>query len=122
MIRRFLDATMKAWRWSIQNPARAIEIFTKNNPEVPPIAAEVRFVDDLRGLVDVAMAQEHKMGWIDRGRMEETVGNINKYYDVDRNVSADEMFTTAFLPDYKMPSISHLPTVAEMYDKWKANQ
>ncbi len=121
-IRRFLDATMKAWRWSIQNPKRAIEIFTENAPEVPPIAAEVRFVDDLTRLVDVETAQTRGMGFIERERMQATVDNINRYFDVERSVTAGEMYTSEFLPDYKMPSISHLPSAAELYRRWKASQ
>ena len=122
MIGAFVGATMKAWRWSIQNPEKAVEIFVKNFPEVPPIAAEVRFVDDLTGLVDVEMAQTKGMGWIDRARMQQTVDLINTYFDVDRKITADEMFTNEFLPGYRMPSTSELPTKAELYNKWKAGR
>ena len=122
MIRRFLDATMKAWKWSIENPQKAIEIFVKNAPEVPPLAAEIRFVDDLTGLVDVEAAQKHGMGWIDRARMQETVDNINEYFEVDRRVTAEEMYTTQFLPDYKMPSTAGLAGVDELYKRWQAQR
>jgi len=118
MLRRFLDATMQGWKWSIENPEKAAEIFVKSNPEVPPLAAMVRFVDDLQGLVDVPMNQKYKLGWMDDARMEETVNNINKYFTVERPVTAKEMYTVEFLPDYKMPSINHLPTVDQLYQQW----
>lgn len=122
MLRRFLDATMKAWQWSVKNPKKAIDIFVKQHPGVPPLAAELRFVKDLREVVDVEMNQKHKLGWIDHARMEETVGNINKYFGVERPVSAEEMYTVEFLPDYKMPSIGHLATEDELYRKWQAQK
>jgi NitT/TauT family transport system substrate-binding protein len=118
MLRRFLDATMKAWKWSIENPEKANEIFIKSNPEVPLLAALVRFANDIQDLVDVPMNQKYRLGWIDNDRMEATVNNINRYFKVERPVTAKEMYTVEFLPDIKMPSISHVPTVDQLYQQW----
>jgi len=118
MLKKFLDAVMKGWSWSIENPEEAIDIFVKQNPEVPPLAAYIRFVSDIRDLVDVEMSREHMLGWIDPGRMKETVDNINKYFNPDRPVTAEEMYTADLLPDYKMPSLDKLATFDELYQKW----
>jgi hypothetical protein len=52
--------------------------------------------------------------------MEETVNNINKYFQVERPATAEEMYTVEFLPDYKMPSIDRVPTIAQVYKQWEA--
>lgn len=122
MLRRFMDATMKGWKWSIENPEKANEIFIKSNPEVPLLGALVRFANDIQDLVDVPMNQKHRLGWIDKGRMEETVNIINKYFQVERPVTAQEMYTVEFLPDYKMPPVNHLPTVDQLYKKWQSQK
>ena len=122
MLRRFLDATMKAWQWSLLHPDEAIEIFTSYNPEVPPLAALVRFVDDARNLVDCEQVRLHVLGWIDHDRMVETVNNINEYFEVERPVTAEEMYTTAFLPHYALPPLDQLPTVDELWERWKAER
>ena len=122
MLKRFLDAAMKAWAWSIEHPDEAVAIFVKSNPEVPPLAGMIRFVNDITNLVDVKEAQEHKLGWVNPERMKETVDNINKHFKVAKGVTAEEMYATEFLPDYKMPSISGLPTNEQLYIKWKAKK
>lgn len=120
MLRKFLDATMKAWQWSIENPDEAMAIFVKSHPEVPPLAAKIRFVNDIRMLVDVELNRKFKLGWIDKNRMQATVDNINKYFPVEKPVTVTDMYTIEFLPDYKMPSIDHLPTGEDLYKQWKA--
>jgi NitT/TauT family transport system substrate-binding protein len=122
MLRRFMDATMQGWKWSIENPEKANEIFIHSNPEVPLLAALVRFANDIQDLVDVPMNQKHRLGWIDKGRMEETVNILNKYFQVERPVTAQEMYTVDFLPDYKMPSVDRLPTVDQLYKKWQSQK
>lgn len=122
MLRKFLRATMEAWQWSIENVDEAMAIFVKYNPEVPPLAAKIRFVNDIRKLVDVEMNREYKLGWIDVKRMKATVDNINKYFSVEKPVRFDEMYTMEFLPDYKMPSIDQLPTSEALYQQWQAQK
>jgi NitT/TauT family transport system substrate-binding protein len=122
MLRKFMDATMQGWKWSIENPEEANQIFIKSNPEVPLLAALGRFADDIQNLVDVPMNQKNRLGWIDKGRMEETVKVLNKYFQVERPVTAQEMYTVEFLPDYKMPSVDRLPTMDQIYKKWESEK
>ena len=122
MLKKFLDAAMKGWVWSIENPEEAIDIFVRKSPEVPRLAAYIRFVNDIRDLVDVEMSRKHKLGWIDQGRMKETVDNINKYFKIERQVTAEEMYTTELLPDYKMPSLDKLATFDQLYQEWLATK
>ena len=122
MLRRFMDATMQGWKWAIENPEQANEIFIRSNPEVPLLAALGRFANDIQDLVDVPMNQKHRLGWIDKARMEETVNILNKYFQVDRPVTAQELYTVDFLPDIKMPSIDRLPSMDQVYKKWESQK
>ena len=122
MLNRFMDATMQGWKWAIENPEKANEIFIQSNPEVPLLAALGRFANDIQDLVDVPMNQKHRLGWIDKGRMEETVNVLNKYFQVERPVSAKEVYTVEFLPEYKMPSIDRLPSVDQVYKQWESQK
>jgi NitT/TauT family transport system substrate-binding protein len=122
MLKRFLDAAMKGWAWSIEHPEEAVDIFVKSHPEVPHLAAMIRFVNDISNLVDVKAAQEHRLGWVKPGRMQETVDNINKHFKVAKGVTAEEMYTTDLLPDIKMPSTAGLPSNEQLYTKWKAKK
>ena len=122
MLRRFLNATMKAWRWSLENPDKALKIFSKNVPEVRASDGIVRFVDDVRQLLDINMIKKTKLGWTDKARMEKTVGYINKYFKVTKPITAEEMYTNAFLPNYSLPDLSNFPTISEAYHKWKQSQ
>ena len=122
MLRRFMDGTMQGWKWAIENPEKANEIFIQSNPEVPLLAALGRFANDIQDLVDVPMNQKNRLGWIDKGRMEETVNILNKYFQVERPVTAQELYTVEFLPDYKMPSIDRLPTMDQVYKKWESEK
>jgi NitT/TauT family transport system substrate-binding protein len=120
MLRKFMDATMQGWKWSIENPEKANEILIKSAPEIPLLAAVGRFANDIQDLVDVPMNQKYRLGWIDKGRMEETVNNINKYFQVERPVTAPEMYTVEFLPDYKMPPIDRVPNMDQVYKQWES--
>ena len=122
MIRRFLDATMKAWNWSLSNPDEAISILTKNVPAVKEENGLVRFVQDVRGLLDLDMIRSTRLGWIDSARMEESVGYINKYFDVSNPITAAEMYTNEFLPNYSLPNLHSFPTTSGVYDMWKRAQ
>ncbi|RPJ38459.1 MAG: hypothetical protein EHM27_11155 [Deltaproteobacteria bacterium] len=66
------------------------------------------------------MNQKFRLGWIDKSRMEETVNSINKYFQVERPVTAQEMYTVEFLPDLKMPPIARVPTGEQVYKQWEA--
>lgn len=122
MLKRFLDATIKAWRWSLANPDGAVKILVKYVPAVKEANGLVRFVQDVRGLMDLDMIRRTRLGWIDQARMEESVGYINKYFDVSKPVTAEEMYTNRFLPDYSLPNMDGFFTNSEVYQMWKQNQ
>ncbi len=120
MLSRFLEATMKAWQWSILNLEAAVDIFTAYNPEVPALAAKVRFVNDARFLVDSPEVQRHVLGWIGDERMEETVEYINRYFELAVPIAAEDVYTRDFLPYYALPSLEHLVTEDVLWEQWRA--
>jgi len=122
VLRRFLEATLKAWQWTILNFEEAVAIFTKYNPEVPALGAKERFVVDIRELVDSPEVRLHGLGWIDHDRMVESVMYINEYFELEMPVAAEDVYTLAFLPYYPLPDYEHLPTLEQIWEEWKATR
>lgn len=125
IVQRFLEGTLRAWQWSIANLDKAIEIFVKYNPEVPPIAAKTRFVDDITRLVDSPEVRSIGLGWFSMERMKETVDLVNLYFDVPRPITVDEVCSLEFLmsiPKFALPELSHLPTVEQLWQEWRSTQ
>lgn len=102
MLEKFLEASFRAYRWTVQNPEKAIEIERKYVPE----AEKEKFLAMLKESIKLMKNETvlvHGLGWIDHGQMEQTVGLVNKYFDVDRELTAEEMYTREFLPHYTWP-------------------
>lgn len=102
MLKKFLEASFKGYRWTIKNPEEAIEIERKYAPE----AEKEKFVAMLKESIKLMKNETvlvHGLGWIDHGQMATTVELVNKYFDVDRELTAEEMYTREFLPHYTWP-------------------
>ena len=102
MLKRFLEASIKAQRWVIQHPEEAIDIMQQLIPAVDKEKVLSMLIED----IEVEKSPDvlvHGLGWISLERMRETVDLINKYFDIARPLTAEEMFTTEFLPHYSWP-------------------
>lgn len=102
MLRAFLDASMRAWRWVIQNPQKALEIMVKYVPEINVDDYLVN-LQEVITLMDTPRFQEHVIGWISGEKMERTVELINAYFEPQRPITAEEMYANEFLAYYSMP-------------------
>ncbi len=95
-VRRFVEATMKAWAWSIENPKEALAIFVKANPAVNPDQAREHF----RIAIDHIMtetASREGIGYIDPAKMKHTVEFVSEYFNI-KGVAPDDVYTNAFTP------------------------
>lgn len=102
MLKKFLEASFRAYRWTIQNPEKAIEIERKFAPE----AKKEQFLAMLKESIKLMKNETvlvHGLGWIDNEQMEQTVELVNKHFDIDRELTAEEMYTKEFLPHYTWP-------------------
>ena len=95
-VKRFVESTMKAWAWSIENPNAALASFLKYNPAINPEQAR----EHLRIAIAHIMtdtAKREGIGYIDPEKMKRTVQLVSEYFDV-QGVSADDLYTNAFTP------------------------
>jgi len=109
VVRRFLDATFRGVRWTIQHPKEAIEIMQKYVPEVKiePVLAMLEV--SIKYLMYADSVVLHGLGWIDGERMQASVELVNTYFDLPRTLAADELYVTDFLPHYTWPYPSEMP-------------
>jgi NitT/TauT family transport system substrate-binding protein len=94
--RRFVDATLKAWAWSIENPQEALAIFLKHNAAVDPYQAREHFRIAIRHLM-TDTARREGIGTIDPAKMKRTVEFVSEYFNI-QGVLPDDVYTNAFTP------------------------
>jgi NitT/TauT family transport system substrate-binding protein len=95
-VKRFIEATMKAWAWSIEHPQEALAIFLKHNPAVDPDQAREHFRIAIRHLL-TDTAKREGIGTIDPEKMKRTVDFVSQYFNV-KGVSVDDVYTNRFTP------------------------
>lgn len=108
MIRNFLEATFRAWRWSILHPRQAAEIMQKYFPEVD-VDLLLKCWPYYEELMRTPITLTHGLGWIDPERMEYTVHLVNEVMKPTVPVVAKEAYTTEFLPHYTWPYPEEYP-------------
>jgi NitT/TauT family transport system substrate-binding protein len=95
-VKRFVEATMKAWAWSIEHPQEALAIFVKYNPAVDPDQAREHFRIAIKHLL-TDTAKRDGIGYIDAEKMKRTVDFVSQSFNV-KGVSADDVYTNQFIP------------------------
>jgi NitT/TauT family transport system substrate-binding protein len=95
-VKRFVDSTMKAWAWSVENPQEALAIFLKHNSAVDPDQAREHFRIAIKHLM-TDTAKREGVGYIDAEKMKRTVEFVSQYFDV-KGISADDVYTNRFTP------------------------
>jgi NitT/TauT family transport system substrate-binding protein len=97
MIRRFLDASYRAWEFTLQNPEEAISILA----EYHPINRD-DYLANLMLVREFFMTDRYKnegIGFIDLERAQVTVDMVEEYQGIEVGFDASEMFNGSFLPD-----------------------
>jgi NitT/TauT family transport system substrate-binding protein len=64
IVQAFLDATMRGWKWGLQNGNEAAEIVLKFSPELD-LQKQVYQVEEVNKLITSRAAQEHGLGYMD---------------------------------------------------------
>ena len=95
-VKRFIEATMKAWAWSIENPQEALAIFLKHNAAVDPDQAKGHFRLAIKHLM-TDTAKREGIGYIDPEKMKRTVEFVSQYFNVT-GISAADVYTNRFTP------------------------
>jgi NitT/TauT family transport system substrate-binding protein len=95
-VKRFVEATLKAWSWSIENPKEALDAFLKHNPAVDPEQAKEHFRIAIRHIM-TDTAKREGVGYIDPVKMKRTVDFVSEYFNIT-GVAPDDVYTNQFTP------------------------
>lgn len=97
LIRRFLDVSYRAWQYTLENPADAIEILAKYQPiNKEDMLANLLLV---REFFKTDRYKTEGIGYIDPARAQLTMDMISEYQGIATDFPVTTMFNNSFLPD-----------------------
>jgi NitT/TauT family transport system substrate-binding protein len=99
VVKGFVRAAMKGWKFALDNPAKAAQDELQYVPSLKPevIEAELNIVRDLVVTPDT---QQHGFGWFDPAQIKTNVDFVTKYIGITGTPPAPaDMYATGFLPD-----------------------
>lgn len=114
-VKRFLDATLRGMKYSLDHPGEAVDIFRKDYPTYSREDELSRFLLSAEQFV-TSYTNDKGLGWNDP---EEWQALIDFCYDagaLDRRVEASEIITNEY-----MPKIKYVPEVVILTSTWGEN-
>lgn len=96
-VRKFLKAAYRGWDFTVQNPEEAIRILSEYHP-----INQTDFVANLKLMLEFFKTdryRRHGIGYIDPGKMADTINIVDKYLGVKVNFKPEDAYTSEFLPD-----------------------
>jgi NitT/TauT family transport system substrate-binding protein len=100
LVRRFLRATDRGFKWAFEHKAEAVAMIRKNNPEVH-LDWGVEELEGVEALAWSAEARQHGLGWIDPDKMAATIRTVTAALKLPRTVGVEEVFAGDFHPARK---------------------
>jgi NitT/TauT family transport system substrate-binding protein len=97
MIRKFLKAAYRGWDFTVQNPEEAIMILSEYHP-----INQTDFIANLKLMLKFFKTDRYRrygIGYIDPGKMADTINIVDKYLGVKVNFKPEDAYTSEFLPD-----------------------
>jgi NitT/TauT family transport system substrate-binding protein len=98
VVRGFVRAGLKGWKFALANPQKAAEDEIKSIASLKPeiIVAEIGIVRDLAVTSDV---KQHGLGWFDAAKMKSAVDFVTKHVGMTGTPpAAADVYATGFLP------------------------
>lgn len=98
VVKRFVAAALKGWKFTFEHPDKAIQDEIKYVPSLKPTVAEaeIAVVRDLAVTPDV---RKHGLGWFDPAKMQSNLDFVVKYIGVNGTPpKASDLYATGFLP------------------------
>ena len=102
LVKRFVEATMKGYAWTIQHPDMAAAIFTKHFPESNGALALQQW-QVAKDLILTDRTRSHGLGWIAPEKMQQTLDLTRSISTIADNVRIDDIYTDAFLTKVAVP-------------------
>lgn len=94
--RRFVQATMEGVAYTLANPAEAVSIMKKYQPQLDEGSA-TKEVAILKDLIAADPSGKAKLGAMTREKMQQTADLMAKYLELRVAIPVDEVFTNDFL-------------------------
>ncbi|MBF0280932.1 MAG: ABC transporter substrate-binding protein [SAR324 cluster bacterium] len=98
-VRRFVQATQKAFKWIYENPKESVDIFFKAQPELKSDNPQVDYDE-----FELVMSTQYDetglakgVGWMTDSKWQKTLQFTEKNFDAKINFSPDEIYTNEFL-------------------------
>jgi len=98
VVKRFVRASLKGWKFTIANPEKAAADQIKYIPTLKPegIVAEIKVVADL---AVTAETKKNGLGWFDPAKMKSNLDFVVKYIGVSgTGPTATDVYAAGFLP------------------------
>jgi NitT/TauT family transport system substrate-binding protein len=98
VVKRFVRAGLKGWKYALANPQKAADDQIKFVPSLKPegIVAELDVVADLAVTADT---KQHGLGWFDPAKMQSNTDFVVKYIGVSGTPpQAADIYATGYLP------------------------
>ena len=98
VLKRFVRAALKGWKFAIANPEKAAADEIKHVPSLKPetIVAEIRIVADLAVTADT---KKNGLGWFDPAKMKSNLDFVAKYVGIaGKAPEAADIYAAGFLP------------------------
>jgi NitT/TauT family transport system substrate-binding protein len=98
MLKRFVRASLKGWKFALANPQKAAADEIQYVPTLKPdgVVAEIGVVGDLAVTADT---KKNGLGWFDPAKMKANVDFVTKYIGVNGTPPAPtDIYATGFLP------------------------
>jgi len=102
VVRRFLDASLKAWQATIRQPREAILVMKRNVPEIDEDSYLVNLDLGIQ-LFRTPRFATNGIGWVDPAKMKQTVDLVTTYIEVPNRVDYRSVFTNEYLTFYELP-------------------
>jgi NitT/TauT family transport system substrate-binding protein len=98
VVRRFVRAALKGWKFAMTNPERAAEDQIRYIPTLKPEA----IVGEIKVVADLAVTDESRkngLGWFDPAKMQSNLDFVMKYVGVSGTPPvATDLYASGFLP------------------------
>jgi len=93
LVRRFLHATLKGWRWAIENPEEAAILALNYDPT---LSADLQVAQMLAG-IPLIHTGEDQIGWMQSDVWQGMIGWLMEQGALTESVELDEVYTMEFL-------------------------
>lgn len=102
VLKKFLEAAYMGWRDVMADPEGSLAIFKKRVPEIDEALIGANMKMGLE-LMKTDRYKQNGIGWIEEKKMCDSVGLVNTYMGLPKQVECADTFTTEFLTKVDMP-------------------